>query len=228
MIVYGPVPSRRLGQSVGINNIPPKACTYSCVYCQIGRTDHMCVQRRAFFAPEEIYRQVAQKMDDLQKNKVHADYLSFVPDGEPTLDIHLGKHIAMLKSFGAKIAVITNASLLWRDDVKADLNGADWVSVKLDAADSDVWKKVDRPHGSLKLETVLQGIADFAKQYGGTLVTETMLIRGRNDDTKSNYAHRTNSYGYPAEKSVSACPDPAAGGSRSRPSRVAIDFVCLR
>ena len=180
MLVFGPVPSRRLGQSLGINNIPPKACSYSCVYCQIGRTNHMTVKRSEFYKPEEIYAQTKQKLSDIGGERV--DYLSFVPDGEPTLDINLGRHIKLLKPLGIHIAVITNASLLWMDNVKEDLLKADWVSIKVDAVDRDVWKKVDRPHGSLELNRVLQGATDFAECFKGTLVTETMLVRGFNDD----------------------------------------------
>lgn len=180
MLVFGPVPSRRLGQSLGINNIPPKACSYSCVYCQIGRTNHMRVKRCEFYKPEEIYAQTKQKLSDIGGEPV--DYLSFVPDGEPTLDIHLGRHIDLLKPLGVKIAVITNASLLWMDDVKEDLLKADWVSIKIDATNHDIWKKVDRPHGSLELNKVLKDAVDFAKRFEGKLVTETMLVRGINDD----------------------------------------------
>ncbi len=180
MLVFGPVPSRRLGQSLGINHIPPKACSYSCVYCQIGRTNHMTVKRSEFYKPEEIYAQTKQKLSDIGGERV--DYLSFVPDGEPTLDINLGRHIDLLRPLGIKIAVITNASLLWMDDVKKDLRKADWVSIKVDAVDHDVWKKVDRPHGSLELKRVLQGAADFTERFKGRLVTETMLVRGFNDD----------------------------------------------
>lgn len=182
MLVYGPVPSRRLGKSLGINNIPPKECSYSCMYCQIGRTTHMRVKRCAFHQPEEIYRQTEHKMNELARDNERVDYISFVPDGEPTLDIHLGRHIRLLKRFGIRIAVITNASLLWREDVKEDLSDADWVSVKLDSVDSGVWKRIDRPHGLLTIDKVLKGITDFAGRFEGTLVTETMLVGGMNDN----------------------------------------------
>lgn len=180
MLIFGPIPSRRLGQSIGINNIPPKTCSYSCVYCQLGRTNHMSIKRNTFYTPDEIYTQTKQKLSDIGGEYV--DYLTFVPDGEPTLDIHLGRHIDLLKLFGIKIAVITNASLLWMDGVKKDLLKADWVSVKIDAVNIDVWKKVDRPHKLLDLDKVLQGIIDFSECFEGKLVTETMLVRGINDD----------------------------------------------
>ena len=93
MIAFGPVPSRRLGHSLGINNIPPKICTYSCVYCQVGRTLRMQVERGAFYEPEQIARNVEKKVKEAQDKGERIDYLTFVPDGEPTLDINLGKEI---------------------------------------------------------------------------------------------------------------------------------------
>ncbi len=181
MIVYGPVPSRRLGQSIGINNIPPKTCSYSCIYCQLGRTDKMQIKRRAFYKPEDIYREAEAKLKQLETENRRADYFSFVPDGEPTLDLNLGKTIRLLKPYGIKIAVITNASLLWLDEVKEDLMKADWVSVSVDAAQEDIWRRIDRPHGALDHKKILNGIIEFSKEYKGTLVTETMLVEGIND-----------------------------------------------
>ena len=180
MIVYGPVPSRRLGQSLGINHIPPKVCSYSCCYCQLGRTDKMQIERQEFYSPLTIRSEVEHKLQQLMQSGQGVDYLSFVPDGEPTLDLNLGTEIAMLKQFRKKIAVITNASLLWREDVRKDLAEADWVSVKIDAVDSDIWRAVDRPHGVLDLSSVLDGVVAFARQYKGQLVTETILVDGLN------------------------------------------------
>lgn len=182
MIVYGPVPSRRLGQSLGVNNIPPKICSYSCVYCQIGKTNKMQVGRSEFYNPKDIFYEVEEKVKQLKAKGERVDYISYVPDGEPTLDKNLGVEIDMLKSLGIKTAVITNSSLLWMDEVKNDLLKADWVSVKIDAADETTWHKIDRPHGSLKLKKILDGITDFSKEYKGTLVTETMLVDGINNN----------------------------------------------
>jgi wyosine [tRNA(Phe)-imidazoG37] synthetase (radical SAM superfamily) len=179
-IAFGPVPSRRLGHSLGINNIPPKTCTYSCVYCQLGRTIKMRAERSAFFEPEQLLRDVQARVAGAREVGEPIDYLTFVPDGEPTLDRHLGREIALLKPLGIKIAVITNASLLWREDVRADLTGADWVSLKMDAARPEVWRRVDRPHGTLRLPRIRDGLLQFAHSYGGELVTETMLVEGVN------------------------------------------------
>lgn len=181
MIVYGPVPSRRLGQSIGINNIPPKTCSYSCIYCQLGRTNQMRISRNAFYRPDDICGEAELKLRQLKKENRQADYFSFVPDGEPTLDLNLGKTIMLLKPYGVKIAVITNASLLWMDDVKEEVMNADWVSVSIDAADEGTWRKIDRPHGMLNFHDILNGIVEFSKSFQGTLVTETMLVEGVND-----------------------------------------------
>jgi wyosine [tRNA(Phe)-imidazoG37] synthetase (radical SAM superfamily) len=181
MIAFGPVPSRRLGRSLGINNIPPKVCTYSCVYCQLGRTIKMRVERRAFYEPQELFEAVRDKVEQARNVREAIDYLAFVPDGEPTLDVHLGREIELLRSLGIKIAVITNSSLLWREDVREDLMEADWVSLKVDAVREDVWRKTDRPHGALRLTTVLDGALEFARIFEGELATETMLVEGVND-----------------------------------------------
>ena len=185
MIAFGPVPSRRLGYSLGINNIPPKICSYSCVYCQLGRTKKMPVDREAYYDPEEILKAVRDKVQKVKQSGESIDYITFVADGEPTLDVNLGHEIELLKSLGIKIAVITNASLIWREDVREELMRADWVSLKMDSVKAKVWRRVNRPHGTLNLQTILNGALEFAKSYGGDLITETMLVKGVNDTDAS-------------------------------------------
>lgn len=180
MIAFGPVPSRRLGQSLGINNIPPKVCTYSCVYCQLGRTLRMQVDRRPFYEPGEIVQQVRDKAEKAKASQEPIDYLTFVPDGEPTLDRNLGREIKLLKPLGFKIAVITNSSLIDCEDVRAELGKADWVSLKIDSVDPETWRKVNRPHGNLRLNRIQEGMVEFAKAFSGELATETMLVKGLN------------------------------------------------
>jgi len=177
-IAFGPVPSRRLGRSLGINNIPPKTCSYSCVYCQLGKTSNILVDRRSFYRPEDILRQVKKKINEASLRKERINYLTFVPDGEPTLDINIGEEILLLKQIGIPVAVITNASLLWHEEVKEDLLEADFISLKLDAVSQDLWRKINRPHENLKLSTILEGIRKFADDFEGTVVSETMLIDG--------------------------------------------------
>ena len=185
MIAFGPVPSRRLGRSLGINNIPPKICTYSCVYCQVGKTSRLQVDRAQFYDPEEIYMDVRKKVEKAQKRGESVDYLTFVPDGEPTLDANLGQEIELLKPLGLKIAVITNGSLIWREDVRADLAKADWVSIKIDSTDGKNWRRINRPQRTLEPAVILGGMLEFAERYSGTLVTETMLVKSLNDSAKS-------------------------------------------
>lgn len=184
MITFGPVPSRRLGNSLGINNIPAKVCSYACVYCQVGRTTKMQMDRSIYYKPETILEEVEAKIKNKRSTNQPIDYLTFVPDGEPTLDIHLSNEIDLLKPLNIKIAVITNSSLLWRDDVKNDLLKADWVSLKVDALMEPIWRRINRPVVSLRLQEVLRGIVDFSKIYKGVLTTETMLIRHVNDDAQ--------------------------------------------
>lgn len=182
MIVFGPVPSRRLGRSLGINNIPVKHCTYSCAYCQVGVTPFVQAGRRAFYDPREIVGAVARKVGECRAAGLGIDYLTFVPDGEPTLDVNLGAEIRALKPLGIPVAVISNAALLSLPVVRAALAGADLVSVKVDAAREAAWRRINRPHRALDLDEILRGIRDFADAYAGTLITETMLVDGINDD----------------------------------------------
>ena len=184
MKAFGPVPSRRLGQSMGINNIPPKICTYSCIYCQLGNTIKMQIKREGFYKAEEIVRDVGNKIQEAKEKGEHIDYLTFVPDGEPTLDKNIGEEIQELKKFGIKIGVITNSSLIWDNDVKEGLLKADWISIKVDSISEDVWKRVDRPFRTLKLAKILQGITEFSLTFRGELTIETMLIKGINDKEK--------------------------------------------
>ena len=185
MVVFGPIPSRRLGRSLGINNIPPKECSYSCVYCQIGLTDAMLIKRKQYYSTYRIFKEVSEKVKTLQGDGENIDYISFVPDGEPTLDVNLGKEIDLLKTLEVKIAVITNSSLLNDENVRADLVQADWVSVKIDSTDEGVWRKINRPNGRLSLPQILSGIETFSREFKGVLVTETMLVKGLNDNIES-------------------------------------------
>lgn len=188
MLAFGPVPSRRFGKSIGINNIPPKICTYSCVYCQLGRTHTMQSTRTEFYKPEAIINDVKKKIQAAEEKKEQVDYLTFVPDGEPTLDINLGKELKLLRTLplpekNIKIAMITNASLLWLKDVQHELSYADCVSVKIDAITQKNWKKINRPQSSLKLIRILKGITEFSDSFSGDLFTETMIIHGINDQS---------------------------------------------
>ncbi len=180
-IVFGPVPSRRLGKSLGINNIPPKECTYACVYCQLGNTIKLEIERREFYTTEQIVAEVNLLINKVKSDANPINYLTIVPDGEPTLDLNLGKTIRTLKQFNIKIAVITNSSLLHKNDVRNSLLNADWVSVKIDALTEDTWHKIDRPHGKLNFKSILNGVKLFSEEFKNYFATETMLIKGIND-----------------------------------------------
>jgi wyosine [tRNA(Phe)-imidazoG37] synthetase (radical SAM superfamily) len=179
-IAFGPVPSRRLGRSLGINNIPPKRCSYGCVYCQVGRTDEPTIERVECYEPERVAAEVAERLGELAACGERVDMLTFVPDGEPTLDRNLGRAIELVRCHGIPVAVITNATLLDRADVRADLGRADWICLKVDTVDEPTWRRLNRPHPALALAVVLAGAARFAREFQGILATDTMLIRGLN------------------------------------------------
>jgi wyosine [tRNA(Phe)-imidazoG37] synthetase (radical SAM superfamily) len=178
MIAFGPVPSRRLGRSVGINNIPAKACTYSCVYCQLGRTREMIHERTPFYDPERVLVDTENLVQRTVRKGEKIDYLTFVPDGEPTLDSHLRREIELLRELGFPIAILTNASLIGRSDVREALCDLDLVSLKVDAVTERMWRSINRPHKQLSLERILDGIVQFSAQYEGSIITETMLVDG--------------------------------------------------
>jgi wyosine [tRNA(Phe)-imidazoG37] synthetase (radical SAM superfamily) len=140
------------------------------------------VQRRRFFDPAEIRVQVENRLQALQARGERVDYFSFVPDGEPTLDLELGRAIVMLRPLAVPIAVISNASLIDRKDVQLDLQQADWVCLKVDTVRELSWHRLNRPHRSLRLAAILEGMLRFRESFPGRLVTETMLVEGRNDD----------------------------------------------
>lgn len=188
MIAFGPVPSRRLGRSIGINNIPPKTCTYGCVYCQVGRTTEMSISRRSFYETETILEEVREKLRQSEAAGAQVDYLTVVPDGEPSLDINLEFLLQNLRNLGLSIAVISNSSLIWDTEVRHALQMADWVSLKIDTVNENTWHSIDRPHGKLSLHRILKGIRTFAEEYKGELVTETMLVQNLNDKPEELHA----------------------------------------
>lgn len=221
-LTFGPVPSRRLGRSLGINNIPPKICSYACVYCQVGKTIKMQVERKPFFPVKDIVKSVEDRVAHIMNQKETIDYLCFVPDGEPTLDINLGAHIAALKPLGIPVAVISNGSLIAQESVQDDLLKADWVSLKVDALSESLWREINRPQRSLKLDQILIGMQVFRKKFKGILATETMLIKDINDseeacrdisrflaDLQPDIAYLSIPTRPPAERSIRAA-EPAA------------------
>ncbi len=177
MYTYGPVPSRRLGRSLGVSPIPPKTCSYTCVYCQLGRTDHLQADRESFFPREELLAEIVS-----QANQTNPDYVTLVGDGEPTLYADLGWVIEHTKGeVSSPVAVITNGSLLWREDVRSDLMNADVVIPTLDAGNQATFRRINRPHREISFASMLQGQIDFRRGFPGKLWLEVMLVRGVND-----------------------------------------------
>jgi wyosine [tRNA(Phe)-imidazoG37] synthetase (radical SAM superfamily) len=180
--VYGPVPSRRLGISLGISPIPKKTCNYSCIYCQLGRTNRMTNTRQMFFTVKEI-------MDEFNhaiSKQIEFDVVTIVGEGEPTLYLGLGELICEMKKKTDKpVAVITNGALLSDQDLRKELYQADIVLPTLDAYEEELFKKINRPHGKINFDMVRHGLAMFSKEYQGQLWIELMLMQGINDDDES-------------------------------------------
>jgi len=180
--VYGPVPSRRLGLSLGISPIPKKTCNYSCVYCQLGRTHPMTNTRSLFYPDEDIL----SEFDQILAQRVAFDVVTIVGEGEPTLYSGLGSLIKGIQTRTEKpVAVITNGALLGDLEVQSELMAADIVLPSLDACDESMWHKINRPYRSLEFARVNQGLIDFSHAYQGQLWIELMLIAGINDDEAS-------------------------------------------
>jgi len=192
MIAFGPVPSRRLGKSLGINNIPAKKCSYSCIYCQVGKTIELTPVRKEYYKPEDVFGDVQELLTKVKRKGERTDYFTFVADGEPTLDVNLGHEIDLLRLLDHKIAIITNGSMISQQNVEDDLKKADYVSIKIDTTDNGIWKKINRPDKSLKLEAILESLLHFSSVFNGKLVTETMLIDGIN--TSSSHIQNVATY----------------------------------
>ncbi|HNX42852.1 MAG TPA: radical SAM protein [Bacteroidales bacterium] len=185
-LIFGPVPSRRLGKSLGINNIPYKHCSYSCLYCQVGKTIKKQVSRCEFYDPDLLADGVRKYLDALSEEDM-PDYVTIVANGEPSLDLNLGFLIKKMKQNGLPVAVITNASLITSKEVREELGQADYVSVKVDTMNEKTWKTLNRPHSSLVLQHIKDSLLIFKEDYSGKLVTETMLVKNVNDSESEIY-----------------------------------------
>ncbi|MCD6451101.1 MAG: radical SAM protein [Acidobacteria bacterium] len=177
--VFGPVPSRRLGLSLGVDIIPYKTCSYNCIYCQLKETTDQRIERASFFPVDKILSEVKEA---IAKNE-RIDYITFSGSGEPTLNSDIGRLIAGTKEMtDIKVAVLTNGSLLYRPDVRRDLMKADLVKPSLDAASEKAFRKINRPHPALDLAKIIEGLRKFSEEFTGELYLEIMLVSGINDD----------------------------------------------
>ena len=178
--VFGPAPSRRLGQSLGIDPIPFKTCNWNCVYCQLGRTAPFTIQRRDFYPPDEIVAGVKAAIDAHGAGDI--DWITFVGSGEPTLYASLGRTIREVRALTEiPVAVITNGSLLDVGEVRQELAAADAVLPSLDAGSESLFRKINRPAHQFTFERHVSGLVSFRRVYDGKLWVETMLLKGLND-----------------------------------------------
>jgi len=181
--LFGPVPSRRLGMSLGVDLVPHKVCSLNCVYCECGATTNLTTERKEYVS----YNEIIKELDDFFKNNDNPDYITFSGAGEPTLNIHIGKVIDYIKdSFNnVPVAVLTNGSLLSKADVRQELLKADLILPSLDAATNKAFKKIDRPNNTLEVEDYIQGLIDFSKYFKGIIWLEVMILPGFNDDLEN-------------------------------------------
>ncbi len=192
--VFGPVHSRRLGLSLGIDPVQDKTCTLDCVYCQLGAT---CLKtfKRGLYAPA---REVLDEVRAVIESGKEIDYITFSGTGEPTLNIELGTMISGIKAMSAvPVAVITNSTFIHLDEVRADLIQADLVIPSIDAVNQQVFERINRPHPNINLENMLKGLETFSHAYTGNLWVEVMLVRGINDTMEelqalTDYLNRLN------------------------------------
>jgi wyosine [tRNA(Phe)-imidazoG37] synthetase (radical SAM superfamily) len=178
--LYGPVPSRRLGLSLGIDIVPLKSCTLDCVYCQLGKTTDKTIERKDYVPIKAVLAELKDKLNEGLK----ADFITISGSGEPTLHLRLGELIEGIKKItDIPVAVMTNGTLLYRQDVRTDCAKADVVVPSLDAGDANTFRKVNRPHKDISIEKLVDGLCKFRKEFSGQIWLEVFLIEGLNTDT---------------------------------------------
>lgn len=180
--LFGPVPSRRLGMSLGIDPVPLKVCSLDCVYCEVGKTTRLTCEREEFFPLHEIEKELLSYF----KENPDPDYITFSGSGEPTLYTRIGEVIGIIRKIRPRIpiAVLTNGTLFNRKEVRDALKGADVVLPSLDAASQEIFEKINRPAVGLSIEGYIQGLTDFRENYRGKIWLEVFILPGYNDDEK--------------------------------------------
>jgi len=177
--LYGPVPSRRLGRSLGVDLVPPKICTYDCIYCQVGKTTERTLQRKEYIPTGEVLEEVK---NFLSKGGASIDHFSLAGSGEPTLHSQIGLVIKGIKGMSPiPVAVLTNGSLLYLEEVRDDLRQADIILPSLDAVSKEVFTRINRPHKGISVEKVVEGLVEFRKVYQGQIWLEILFCKGIND-----------------------------------------------
>ncbi len=179
--MYGPVPSRRLGLSLGVDIVPVKVCTLDCIYCQIGRTTEKTIERKDYIPVEEVLAELRERL----AQGLQADYITISGSGEPTLNSRLGELIDVIKKLtDIPVAILTNGTLLYRQDVRADCVKADVVLPSLDAGDEQAFQRVNRPHRDISIEKLISGLCAFRNEFTGQIWLEVFFIEGINTDAE--------------------------------------------
>ncbi|MEI6152753.1 MAG: radical SAM protein [Deltaproteobacteria bacterium] len=178
---FGPVPSRRLGFSLGVDIIPRKFCSFDCIYCQVGKTTNQEIQRKSFYDVQEVVDEIVEACG-LQS---HIDIVTFSGSGEPTLNADIGRMIKEIKKrVDIPVSVITNSSLLYDEDVRQDLKSADIILPSLDAASEDIFHYINRPHSLIELDLIVKSLKKLRNEYEGKIWLEIMLMKDINDDAE--------------------------------------------
>jgi wyosine [tRNA(Phe)-imidazoG37] synthetase (radical SAM superfamily) len=179
--LYGPVPSRRLGRSLGVDIVPFKLCSLDCVYCQLGKTTKKTLRRSDFIPISAVLAELKDKL----AAGLEADFITIGGSGEPTLHSRLGELIDGIKKLtDIPVAILTNGTLLYKPDVRADCAKADVVLPSLDAGDEQTYRKVNRPHSGLSIEKLISGLCAFRDEFPGQIWLEVFLIEGFNTDNE--------------------------------------------
>jgi wyosine [tRNA(Phe)-imidazoG37] synthetase (radical SAM superfamily) len=177
--LYGPVPSRRLGLSLGVDIVPLKLCTYDCVYCQLGRTTTKTVERGPYVPARAVLAELEEKLT--QRSRI--DFVTLGGSGEPTLNSQLGEVIEGAKRItNVPVALLTNGALFFREDIRADCRRADVVLPSLDAGDEQTFRKINRPHPDLSIKKVIDGLSAFRAEFAGRIWLEVFLVQGLNTE----------------------------------------------
>lgn len=180
--IYGPVPSRRLGSSLGVDLVPPKTCDYDCVYCQLGRTTNHTAERKPYVRAGDIIDELSRTLEAVPR----PDYITMAGSGEPTLNTELAGMISRVKEISdVPVAVITNGSLLWDREVQDACLDADLVLPSLDAGDDETFRNINRPCAGVEFDAMVEGLVEFRRRYSGKVWLEVMLLEGFNDSEGS-------------------------------------------
>lgn len=178
--IVGPIISRRLGVSLGIDPIPSKTCSFDCLYCEVTKTNNKTIERKEYINAYDILNELKHYLENSTKK---LDYITFSGSGEPTLNSKIGYIIKEIKKLtNIPVAVITNSSIIDRKDVRNDIINADLIIPSLDAVTESVFKKIDLPHKSIKIENIINGLIELRKEYNGQIWLEVLILKNYNDN----------------------------------------------